>query len=209
MNEKSMIFILFLIVLIGMGSAFYFNNYKAYQDEKMQLEAEIAKIQDEIKKAKNIDQDIANAKKHLGEVNKKMVALSKKIHTEIDIPTILNKIEEYSKATKVEFKEIKFNNISEYESYSVLPISIQLIGEYHSLGRLMSRLENFNLITARKGKLTLATSGSSGGSRYQQFSGSGYQGVGIRKNKTMITMSFDFNVYKFTALDYSGTEDLL
>jgi Tfp pilus assembly protein PilO len=209
MNEKSMIFILFMIVLIGMGSEFYFNNYKAYLDEKVQLDADIAKIQDEINKAKNLDQDIANAKKQLAEDNKKIVALSKKIHTTINIPVILNKIEEYAKATKVEFKEIKFDNISEFESYSVLPIKIQVIGEYHCLGRFMSRLENFNLITARKGKLTLATSGSSGSSGYQQFSGYGYQGVGVRKRKTMITMSFDFNVYKFAALDYSGSEDLL
>lgn len=209
MNEKSMIFILFMIVLISMGGAFYLNNYKTYLGEKMQLEADIAKVQDEINKAKNIDQDIANAKKHLDKVNKKIVDLSKKIHTTINIPAILNKIEEYAKATKTEFKEIKFENISEYESYSVLPIKIQVIGEYHSIGRLMSRLENFNLITARKGKLTLATAGSGGGSSYQQFSGSGYQGVGTRKKKTMVTMSFEFNVYKFAALDYSGTEDLL
>lgn len=211
MSEKKLIFFLFLVILVGMVSMFYFKNYKSYVEEKEELIASIEKIKDEIKRAKNIDREIAEARKHLNKVKQKMEELNRKIQTEINIPIILNKIEEFAKATTVDFKEIKFENIAEREGYSILPVTIQAIGEYHALGRFMSRLENFRYITARRNsRLSLISAGSSGNTpNFSTFRGLGFQGVGVVRGKTNITMTLRFNIYKFSTIEYAGAEDIL
>ncbi|MDD5091736.1 MAG: type 4a pilus biogenesis protein PilO [Candidatus Wallbacteria bacterium] len=209
MGEKSLIFTLFLLILIGMCSTFYFKNYKKYVKEKDDLLAEIKRIEEELERAKNIDEQIAAANKELEAILKKMVQLFNKVQTEIRVPVILNKIEEFAKQTKVDFKEIKFENITEYEAYSVMPVTITMVGEYHPLGRFTARLENFKLVTARKGRLTLATTGSGGDAGYANLGQPGYEGLGQLKKKTEITMTFQYEVYKFAKGDFTAAESAI
>ncbi|MDD2717278.1 MAG: type 4a pilus biogenesis protein PilO [Candidatus Wallbacteria bacterium] len=208
MGEKSLIFTLFLLILVGMVSTFYFKNYKEYVAERDILRADIQKIKEELEKAKDIDEQIKQARVRLEEINKKMMELAKKIQTEIKVPVILNKIEEYAKQAKVEFKDIKFDNLVEMEAYTDMPISVNITGEFHCLGRFVARLENFKLVVARKGEVTLNATGGDQTAGFN-FGTPGYEGLTQFKTKTMIQLTFNFHAYKFTPLDTGGAEQVL
>ena len=65
MNEKLLIFIVFIIIYGAIGGVYYFVNYKPHLHKIDELQKDVAKMKKEVERINTIDEELENAEKDL------------------------------------------------------------------------------------------------------------------------------------------------
>ncbi len=154
-NTKVMIFILFIIIAASMVGVWYFVNFKDFEVQYEDKMATIESLKKAIANAQQVEADLERKNKELAEVKEEYEKLKKKVQVRVDIPKLLKETEQAALDTKVKFNEIKIENLVPYEGYSEIPIELQIVGEYHALGRYLRKIEHKKLFNVNAGTLQL------------------------------------------------------
>ncbi|MGM0606957.1 MAG: type 4a pilus biogenesis protein PilO [Candidatus Muiribacteriota bacterium] len=167
MNDKVLIFIVFVMIFTGMFGWWYFMEYTPLQQEQEELNAEEVKLRKDLEEGGRIEQEIAEQQEILQKTQEEYEMTKTAVITtdDMSIPDLIRVVRNYSKQAEIEFNEIQVGKIFSYEYYDELPVDFNFTGTYHNMGRMMARLENLKLINARKGRFSLSPykdTGSSG-----------------------------------------------
>lgn len=154
-NTKIMIFVLFIIIASSMIGVWYFVNYKEFELQVEDKQAQIEALKKAIDSNQKIEEDLNRKNKELAEVKEEYEKLKKKIQIKVDVPKMLKDTEQAALDTKVKFNEIKIENLVPYEGYSEIPIELQIVGTYHDLGKYLRKLEHMKLFNVNAGTLQL------------------------------------------------------
>lgn len=171
MSDKILIFFLFVAILGGMGGSYWYMNEIPFNNAREDVESQIQQLKRKINAFPEVTQQISDAKEQFKALQDEFKELSTRIQKEPKIPAIVKEVQTYSEQTKVDFTEIRFDNLREHEDYDELPMEFTATGPYHAIARFIARLENLRLVNARVGQLTLTPTGGGPASSSRRRSG--------------------------------------
>jgi len=154
-NTKVMIFVLFIIIAASMVGVWYFVNYKDFEMQYEDKMATLESLKKAIENAGRVEEDLKRKNAELAEVKEEYEKLKKKIQIKVNIPEMLRNTEQVSLDTKVKFNEIKIENLVPYEGYSEIPIELQIVGNFHDIGKFLRKLEHMKMFNVNAGTLQL------------------------------------------------------
>ncbi|MFA5478843.1 MAG: type 4a pilus biogenesis protein PilO [Candidatus Muiribacteriota bacterium] len=201
MNEKVLIFLAFVIIFTGMVGWWYFMEYTPLRNQQEELQAEENKLKSELAQGGRIEQEIEEKRDILKKTEEEYEIVKKSVITTSDmsIPDLIRVVRNYAKQTKVEFNEIKISKLFSFEYYDELPIDFNFTGTYHSMGRMMARMENLKLINARKGRFSLAPYRATGAARTTSRTpiGGARRTFGMEEDEDQNEISMDLSASSF------------
>ncbi|MEZ7890606.1 MAG: type 4a pilus biogenesis protein PilO [Candidatus Wallbacteria bacterium] len=154
-NTKIMIFILFIILASAMVGVWYFVNYQDFLVRYNDKEDILNKLKRDIDNASKVEEEFNRKNAELASAKEEYEKLKKKVQIKINIPEMLRQTEQAALDTKIKFNEIKIENIIPYEGYSEIPIELQMVGNFHDVGRVLRKLEHMKLFNVNAGTLQL------------------------------------------------------
>lgn len=161
MSEKVAIFFLFVAALGGMIGAYWWMNEIPFNKAREDMQGQIDQLKRKIDSYPEVTVQIGEAQEQYKKLQDEFRQLSTRIQKEPQIPEIVRQTQKYSEECKVDFTEIRFDNLREYEDYDELPMEFVATGPYHAIGRFIARMENLRLVNARAGQISLTPTGAS------------------------------------------------
>ena len=160
MNNHFMgaIFVSILLVL-GTGVGFYTTVYEKVTEETKEYEGKKAAAEEEAKKLKNLDSDIAK----LNDDIKKQEEIRKKLQTDSIplnevVPKLLDSTEIIANKFNVKFQDIRINPLVRAEDWNELPVEMTILGTFKNITCFLNVMEKRKIINLAVGSMNISVS---------------------------------------------------
>lgn len=134
------------IVFFGVLIALYFFDIQGLSEEYDQIVSEEATLKSEFETKAFRVANLQAYKKQLAEIEESFGSLLRQLPRDTEVPGLLEDITDAATGASLEIKFIKLNKEVETEYYTELPISIDVVGEYHDFGAFVSAVAGLGRI---------------------------------------------------------------
>ena len=160
MNNHFMgaIFVSILLVL-GTGVGFYTTVYEKVTEETKEYEGKKASLEEEAKKLKNLDNEISK----LNDDIKKQEEIRKKLQTDSIplnevVPKLLDSTEIIANKFNVKFQDIRINPLVRAEDWNELPVEMTILGTFKNITCFLNVMEKRKIINLAVGSMNISVS---------------------------------------------------
>jgi type IV pilus assembly protein PilO len=139
-------------------AAYYFTIYGAMSEKLAGLRANELELQRKLSEVRSVAANLAAFEEEISNLEVKLSKVLRQLPNEKELEVLLTDISNLAKKSGVEIKAFKRLEEIPHDFYAEVPISIELEGEYHNLGRffdLMSdlpRIVNMGSMTVKVSK---------------------------------------------------------
>jgi len=134
------------IVFFGVLIALYFFDIQGLSEEYDQIVSEEATLKSDFETKAFRVANLQAYKKQLAEIEESFGSLLRQLPRDTEVPGLLEDITDAATGASLEIKSIKLNKETETEYYTELPISIDVVGEYHDFGAFVSAVAGLGRI---------------------------------------------------------------
>lgn len=149
LKDKKNIFAILMVLLIGgLGFAFYYFEWEAFTIKKASLEQELATAQDDLAKINIQKNRIAQLSLRLAQAENEFERLKEMFPEEEKVPLRLQDLYAVLRSSGVQIQKFSPEGRAEKDYYIENKYSIVVNSGYHMLGYLFAEIANFNYPTA-------------------------------------------------------------
>ncbi len=134
--------LVFVAVLVGM----YFVDIQGLTDRYDSVQAKEETLKKDFESKAFRVANLAGYKKQLEEIENSFGSLLRQLPKDTEVPGLLDDITAAALGASLQIKSIKLDTEVETEYYTELPISIDVIGEYHDFGAFVSAVAGLGRI---------------------------------------------------------------
>jgi type IV pilus assembly protein PilO len=134
--------LVFIAVLVGM----YFVDIQGLTDRYDSVQAKEATLKIDFETKAFRVANLVGYKKQLEEIESSFGSLLRQLPKDTEVPGLLDDITSAALGASLQIKSIKLDKEVETEFYTELPISIDVIGEYHDFGAFVSAVAGLGRI---------------------------------------------------------------
>ncbi len=134
--------LVFVAVLVGM----YFIDIQGLTERYDSVQAKEATLKKDFETKAFRVANLAGYKKQLEEIESSFGSLLRQLPKDTEVPGLLDDITTAALGASLQIKSIKLDKEVETEYYTELPISIDVIGEYHDFGAFVSAVAGLGRI---------------------------------------------------------------
>ncbi len=140
--------ILICILLVGIVSYIYFGStffsfcYQVRKDRIAELEKEYSKLSAELEKARKMVGNLARLEAEYKRLHEQWISAQELLPEEKEMPDLLRKVTTAGNKAGIKFVLFQPQGAIPSEFFTAHPTKIQVRGDYHQVGILLSRLAN-------------------------------------------------------------------
>ncbi|MEY8203788.1 MAG: type 4a pilus biogenesis protein PilO [Bermanella sp.] len=134
--------LVFLTILIGM----YFFDIQGLTDRHAAVQAKEATLKQDFETKAFRVANLAGYKEQLTVIESSFGSLLRQLPKDTEVPGLLDDITSAALGASLQIKSIKLDKEIETEYYTELPISIDVVGEYHDFGAFVSAVAGLGRI---------------------------------------------------------------
>jgi len=131
-------------VMIGVG--YYFAVYQSSAQERDRLQAEEANLQRKLSEVRLIAGNISAFETEIDELEVKLKKALRQLPNEKQLEVLLTDISNLGKTAGVEIRSFQRQEEVVHDFYAEVPISIEIDGEYHDIGKFFELLSKLKRI---------------------------------------------------------------
>lgn len=148
-KDKKNIFVILMVLLIGgVGFAFYHFEWQTYEIKKQDLEQQLNKARDDLAKINVQKNRIAELSLQLAQAENEFERLKEMFPEEEKVPLRLQDLYAVLRSSGVQIQKFNPEGRSEKDYYIENKYSIVVNSGYHMLGYLFAEIANFNYPTS-------------------------------------------------------------
>jgi type IV pilus assembly protein PilO len=130
--KQQKLFILLGVVAV-IAAGFYFGLFARYQNDYTTLRDQLTKLQDEIKKDRDIANNLPRLKAEHDRLNKELKEALTELPDQKEIPSLLTSISRAGKGAGLDFLVFRPKGEIAKDFYFEIPVDISVSGDYYSL----------------------------------------------------------------------------
>ena len=134
------------ILAIGLAVVFYMYFLKDMMAIRSGLQAEIARLEQEVAKATAIEAQLAQFKSELKELDLRLAELRRILPAEKETPEVLRNVQLMAAESNLKIVRFVPQQVSPRAFYSDWPIAMEIQGSYNALGKFFEKIGQFTRI---------------------------------------------------------------
>ena len=134
------------ILAIGLAVVFYMYFLKDMMAIRSGLQAEIARLEQEVAKATAIEAQLAQFKSELKELDVRLAELRRILPAEKETPEVLRNVQLMAAESNLKIVRFVPQQVSPRAFYSDWPIAMEIQGSYNALGKFFEKIGQFTRI---------------------------------------------------------------
>ncbi len=138
-REKILVLLFTIILPIFLFYKIYYipskTKIKLIEEDIKKLELEIAKLEDFVKREKEVEREVKNRKNFLEEIKNILP-------TEEEIPQLLKQVSEIAKKNKLEILRFTPRQEVKHNYYNIIPFDLELKGYFYDILKFLNEVEN-------------------------------------------------------------------
>ena len=134
----------YAIIAVLIVGFFYFIYYKPKGKELVSLQTERKKVEADVRKAQQKKRDLDKIEAELKTLTATLANLEAIIPQKKEMSDILRRIQQLAYDSRLNIRRFAPQRLDDKEFFSEQPISIEMTGNYHNLGRFFDQLSRFS-----------------------------------------------------------------
>ena len=153
--------ILVVVVVLGLlGAGFYYQFYGPQTKQIAKLRTDIAKEEKRLAELKEAAAKVEVLEKDLAKAEADLAAMLRLLPDQKEIPGLLDQVSGIGAEVGLENLLFKPQNEEMHEFYAVVPVALDMIGEFHQVGLFLDKISELDRIVAVE-NLSLSRQGNS------------------------------------------------
>ena len=129
-------------IAVLIGAAYYFGYYQAEHEKLVTLRAQELELQRKLSEVRSVAANLAAFEEEIANLELKLSKVLRQLPNEKELEVLLTDISNLGKKSGIEIKSFKRLEEIPHDFYAEVPISIEIEGEYHNIGRFFDLMSD-------------------------------------------------------------------